>query len=160
MENRHFKPKFKNKHPSHGGEIHNIPNKDKLLDFSININHLATAKFDKNIIKKSLEEISIYPDSEYNKLKEAIISHYHLSLTSKNIIVGNGAMDLITCFCDAFIHSNDRVIIIQPTFSEYEWAANKNEGIIENIFRKPEDDFQLPIEEIIENLNFLNTGSS
>ena len=45
------------------------------------------------------------------------------NLKNPNIVVGNGAIELIYNFCSAFISKNSKVLIPIPTFQEYESAS-------------------------------------
>ncbi|WP_371804124.1 aminotransferase class I/II-fold pyridoxal phosphate-dependent enzyme [Candidatus Lokiarchaeum ossiferum] len=141
-------------HASHGGEVYsqNLNNK-KILDFSVNVNHLFKKSIVDMDLKDLLETIDLYPDSNSTRLKELLIKISNNAFTRNQIIVGNGAMDLITVFSDAFFTKNDEIIVVQPTFTEYEWAITKNQAKIINIFRLPENDFKLPMAEIFEFLS-------
>lgn len=162
---------------SHGGEVHSINNNEAQIsqvlieDFSININPVMervfrnsvnnTAKPNDNdeisnsirvkiqkIYQNSFQNIIKYPDSESAPLKNILSSK--LKTSPENIIIGAGAMDLMDIFCETFIKPSDTVLIVQPTFSEFEWAVNKCGGKCENLFREPQDNFKLNIEQISE----------
>ena len=69
------------------------------------------------IIKESFEYIIKYPDIEYRHLKNSVGKY--LNCHNENVIVGNGAMDLIDNFTILF----PRIIVFVPSFSEYEKRA-------------------------------------
>ncbi len=141
------------KKKSHGGEIHDFSNYN-LIDFSTNINHLIP----KNIYKDSFDEISNqiarYPDSNSNRLKKTLCSYFKGKLELENMIITNGSMELISLFADTFIQKNNKVVIYQPSFSEYEWVVNKRNGRVINIFRDPLKDFQLNLTELEKSLSY------
>ncbi len=140
-------------HASHGGEVYSQNEKENILDFSVNVNHLFRNSIKEMDLKELFENIDQYPDSNSTGLKELLIKASNNKFTQKQIIVGNGAMDLITVFSDAFITENDEIMVVQPTFTEYEWAIAKNNAKITNVFRIPENNFQLPVSEITEKIS-------
>jgi threonine-phosphate decarboxylase len=54
-------------------------------------------------------------------------------------------MELIDLFGTAFIQHKNKVMIYQPTFSEYEWVVKKCGGKIINSFRNENNNFELNI---------------
>jgi threonine-phosphate decarboxylase len=83
-------------------------------------------------IERSLWQIQFYPDSDSNALRNAI-SNYLEGINPENIIVGNGSTELIYLFCEAFIRSGDKAVILIPTFGEYENAVRKAGGIPKHV---------------------------
>jgi threonine-phosphate decarboxylase len=53
----------------------------------------------------------------------SFLSKWAIALTKENIIVGNGSTELIKNFCEAFINKGEKVLIPQPTYSDYEVYA-------------------------------------
>ena len=99
----------------HGGNIYVY--KEDVIDFSSNINPLGFPE----CIKDSMDVavLTKYPDVNYAQLKRSI-SRY-VNLKDENIIVGNGASELIYLFVRAF--SLKRPLIPSPAFLEYERAV-------------------------------------
>ncbi len=64
------------------------------------------------------------------------------------IIVGNGTAELIQLAAQAFIQKGSRVLIIEPTFGEYERGANLAGAEILRWRAMPEDGFMPRFEEI------------
>lgn len=142
-------------HNSHGGEIYKINtlhDLNSLLDFSININPLAPLDLFKRAYLDSINQISRYPDSKSTLLKEQLVKYFENKITAENLIIGAGSEELISIFCSMFIDSGDEVIIYQPTFTEYAWAIQKNEGKIINVYRKSKNNFQLECDPIISQI--------
>ena len=141
-------------HGHHGGEIYNssLKSSHQVLDFSTNINPLFTHDLIKQSYMDSIHEISKYPDTYSTDLRRELVKYFQNKITIKNLIVSAGSMDLISIFCDTFVNLNDEVIIYQPTFSEYTWAVQKNKGKIINVYRKPEDNFQINSDSVIEEM--------
>jgi len=106
---------------SHGG-LYSIKNPNQeIVDFSSNVNPLGCYSGVKKFLKKQLDSISEYPDSESRKLRSNI--KWYTGLNESQIIVGNGATEIIYNFCLAFLNKKTKVLIPVPTFSEYEKAA-------------------------------------
>ena len=105
---------------SHGGR-YSVDNRDpRIVDFSSNISPAGMPKSVKSTLKKRLGKIEHYPDSYSNDLISNLKKY--TKLPESNLIVGNGAIEIIYNFCNAFL-SKKRVLIPVPTFEEYEAAA-------------------------------------
>ncbi|NLM04335.1 MAG: threonine-phosphate decarboxylase [Clostridiales bacterium] len=135
----------------HGGNIYEIQRKyniekNKLIDFSSNINPLGLPKTLKKIIMSRMDDLEAYPDIHYYQLKTAISKYYSLDID--NIFVGNGAAQVIYDIIHG-IKPKD-AIVLAPTFSEYERALNSSGSNIIHYYLKEEDDFQLIPEDFIK----------
>jgi threonine-phosphate decarboxylase len=108
----------------HGGPFSIIHPNDDILDFSSNINPMGTSSLVRKTIKNRLATIQIYPDSESTQLRKNL-QHY-TGISYSQIIVGNGATEIIYNFCQAFLSNKTSVLIPIPTFGEYESAAKLN----------------------------------
>jgi threonine-phosphate decarboxylase len=140
--------------PIHGGMIWDAAEKlktsvDSIIDFSTNNNPLGPPKKLILALIKNTKALTYYPDPEYKKLKAALAKYYNIN--EENIIVGNGATELIHLFAQTFISKNDKVIIPIPTFEEYQYATEKMKAKIIHIKLKP--DMHIDIETIISKLN-------
>ena len=106
---------------AHGG-IFSIKNPDeKIIDFSSNVNPLGCHPGVKKYLKKQLNQIHVYPDSESTRLRSNL--KWFTGLNTSQILIGNGATELIYNFCSAFVNKKTKVLIPCPTFSEYEKAV-------------------------------------
>ena len=106
---------------SHGGLYSISSPSPKILDFSSNINPLGPSTKVLRIIKNHLDSISIYPDPESIDLRKNLQRYTKIPLSQ--IVVGNGATEIIYNFCKAFLSEKTSVLIPIPTFSEYETSA-------------------------------------
>ena len=113
---------------THGGLFSKNPSVSEILDFSSNITPAGMPKEVKNILKKQIEKLTEYPDINSSKLLSAISKY--TKIPESNIIVGNGAIEIIYNFCNAFLSKNTPVFIPIPTFSEYEVASKLNNSQI------------------------------
>ncbi|MDP4209867.1 MAG: threonine-phosphate decarboxylase CobD [Bacteroidota bacterium] len=130
----------------HGGNIYEtqrnrgIPT-DELIDFSANINPLGMAPALKDALADSFEAILHYPDIEYFNLKQSIASVY--GIAPEFIFPGNGAGELI--FRYFRVLRPKKVLIVAPTFSEYEQAIRLAGGEVEYFQLQEDADFNLDI---------------
>lgn len=127
------RPEIRNLAPCiHGGDVwdvskqYNVRDKD-ILEFSANVNPLGPSQKISAAIQESYWQIPFYPDLSSKELREAI-ARYYGDIEPSNIIVGNGSMELIYLFCEAFLERQDRVLIPAPTFGEYESAVKRVGG--------------------------------
>lgn len=112
----------------------------ELLDFSSNINPLGPPEGLNEELIKGFESLQVYPDIHYRKLKRSIANY--LDCEIENVLVGNGAMELI----DNFIMLADRLVTTKPAFAEYSLRAKAHKK--EVIELDYQEDFSLDMEAI------------
>lgn len=140
----------------HGGNLDYISNtynidKTKIIDFSNNINPIGTSSSIKNNIDGIYNFFNIYPDENYLELRKSIGDYTKTSFN--NIVVGNGATELISILIKIINPKNS--LIILPTYSEYEKELNKINANIEyyDIFvENKNSDFKLDINNLIKKI--------
>lgn len=110
----------------HGGVTSDQGRDLRLLDFSSNVNPLGFPSKVRDVFK-NLSKISIYPDSDSHELRTHLQKYTQIS--KNQIVVGNGATEIIYNFCNAFLRKQ-KVLIPIPTFGEYESAVKLNGGQI------------------------------
>lgn len=103
----------------HGGDLLTYENQynGELVDFSSNINPLGIPQGLTEVLINSFQDMESYPDIKYRKLKKSIAKY--LKCNTNNILVGNGAVEII----NNFIIPAKRVLTMAPAFSEYEERA-------------------------------------
>lgn len=106
---------------SHGGIYSIKSQKSEIIDYSSNINPLGCHPGVKKYIKKQMKLLSVYPDSDSFELKKNL--KWYTKVPEDQIVVGNGATEIIYNFCQAFLNKKTPVLIPIPTFSEYEVAS-------------------------------------
>ena len=109
----------------HGGKIPSKNSDQKIIDFSSNITPLGIPSSVKSIIKKNFNKIVFYPDPNSEQITLNLEKYTHLP--KSNIIVGNGAIEILYNFCYAFLSKTTKVLIHIPTFQEYETAVKLND---------------------------------
>jgi len=135
----------------HGGNLREAAEKsgispEDILDFSANINPLGLPIGLKKLIRENLSEILRYPDPECKLLKKEI-SQY-LNVDDKRIILENGSTPLIYLFVQKF--SPKKVLIVTPTFSEYERALRIHKSKISFFQLKEKNKFEFKLKELVE----------
>ena len=142
----------KEKTDFHGGNIYKIfreKNIDKILDYSSNINPYGLPENLKKEIFEKLFVLERYPDPDYIELREKIAEKNNLNI--ENVIVGNGATEIIFLFMK--ILSPKKVLIVSPTFGEYERAIEAstlaNDSLEINYFElKEKENFVLNVKNL------------
>ncbi len=94
----------------------------KFIDFSANINPCGPPYAVKENWNHFFQEITVYPDPFAMKLKEIIAIKEQIPVES--LLIGNGGAELITLV--ARMLARKKVLIVQPSFSEYETACRVN----------------------------------
>lgn len=140
--------------PPHGGNLRWAQERygfeaDNILDFSTNINPLGPPNGVYQTILENLKCIEHYPDPDCKYLGRALA--HRLNIHAKGILVGNGVSELLYLACRSL--KLKKVLIPTPSFSEYEKAALANDITREYIYLPAEDDFELPLAQILSNLD-------
>ncbi|MEJ6950406.1 threonine-phosphate decarboxylase CobD [Natronospora cellulosivora (SeqCode)] len=123
-----------NKHGGYTGE-----KQEEIIDFSVNINPLGVSKKVITRIKENLSNLASYPEIDGLSARKIIAKK--LSLHEENIIIGNGASELIYLYAHFF--KGKKVLIVQPTFSEYARAFRLNGCSVINHILSKKNNFQI-----------------
>lgn len=108
----------------HGGKNTLQSTDSGIIDFSSNISPIGTPTSVKKILKKNIKNIENYPD--FSSSAVVLSLKKYTQLEKPNLLVGNGAIEIIYNFCFAFLSEKTKVLIPIPTFQEYETAAKLN----------------------------------
>ncbi len=127
---------------------------ETVLDFSSNINPFGPP----HEILKALEDIkskdiSSYPDRDSSELRIALTQK--LGVCKEQIVVGNGTAELIWLLAFTFVKPGDKVLILSPTFGEYERCIALMGGLVEHVKADSKDNFKFNIESINQALKEL-----
>ena len=112
----------------HGGRNPSQSIDSGIIDFSSNVSPAGTPLSVKKSIKRNIENIKHYPDSSSSTVISSLKKY--TKLEKSNLIVGNGAIEILYNFCFAFLSKKTKVLIPIPTFQEYETASKLNESQI------------------------------
>lgn len=130
---------------SHGG-VYSVNPRLVKVDCSSSINPLGTPLKAIAAIQKGAKSLApMYPDPECRELKKSLSRYLRIG-DPEWISVGNGAMEIIYWFAQAFAKGS-RVVIPAPTFCEYELASHKSGAEVTFV---PLHNFELDADEVIE----------
>lgn len=136
---------------THGGNIYRFMEEmnfsiNSVIDFSASINPLGVPESVKREIRKSIRYICHYPDPDAKRLTQEISKH--LDIDPRYILFGNGSTELI--YLIVRVLRPKRVLIPEPTFSEYERACSLNNELqVMSYELKKEEDFDLDPDDFI-----------
>ncbi len=94
-----------------------------------------------------------YPDPSYRRLREALGQRHGVG--PEWVLPGNGASELLFLACRALLAPGDRVVVLAPTFSEYERAARASAAQVVHFWARPEDGFRWRLKNICRELQAL-----
>lgn len=92
---------------------------EQVLDFSVCTNPFPPPAGIKKAIRSAA--ISQYPDSEATELRQCLSDK--LGVSTANLLVGSGTTELIRLIALAYFGKGDTVLVIKPTYGEYEIAC-------------------------------------
>ncbi|UMZ73147.1 threonine-phosphate decarboxylase CobD [Natranaerofaba carboxydovora] len=119
----------------HGGQIYRWAKEfeldhEEIVDFSANINPLGPPENLKKELTKELDNLPNYPEPDALELCHDIANMHGIS--EENILVGNGASELIDLF---FLYNKfQKAFFPAPTFKEYERACRSVGTEVENFY--------------------------
>jgi histidinol-phosphate aminotransferase len=137
--------------PEHGGldeqEVQELGlDPAEVLDLSANIAPISPPRG----VMEALRRCSpaAYPDRHYRRLRHAL--GRMLEVDAACILPGNGSTELIHLICLAFLDPESHVVILGPTFSEYERAARLAGSEVTALAAREENDFVWRMREVVD----------
>jgi len=118
-----------------------------VIKLASNENPLGPSSKAVEAIKAKVDEIYMYPDGNCYYLKQDIAEK--IGVFPENILVGNGSDENIKLISEAYVNSGDEVILPDPSFAEYEFAAKIMGG---KCVYSPLKDFRLDLDDMIERI--------
>jgi histidinol-phosphate aminotransferase len=100
----------------------------KIYQFASNENPIGPSPKAINAIDKYLKNIHRYPDSNATNLRNKLAAKFKIE--QENIMVGNGAAEIIDLIVSAFVNPKDEVLLSDPTFPKFELSSKKVLGRI------------------------------
>ena len=118
---------------------------EEVIDFSVCSNPFQPPLG----VREILGTIAIdgYPDSEATELRQCLSEK--LQVAPANILAGSGAMEIIRLVALAYFGYGDRVLILEPTFGEYEVACRIVGAEVIKYRGRVEESFAPMIEEVV-----------
>lgn len=119
---------------------------EEVLDFSACCNPFMPPP----AVRRILNNIALnrYPDSEATELRQCL--SLKLGVAPDNILAGNGSTELIRLIALTYFRPGDPVLILKPTFGEYEVACQIVGAEIIEPGGRADDGFRLRIEETVD----------
>jgi len=117
---------------------------DEVLDFSVNSNPCGPSPR----VREALAGVPLdrYPDRESLVLRRALA--HHLGVSPAQVVVGNGTSELLWMVAVAYLRPGDRVLIVGPTFGEYDRASRLMGAQVETWISGPDQSFQVDPEAV------------
>jgi len=118
---------------------------EEVLDFSVCSNPFPPPPQ----VRKIFNTIAInqYPDSDATELRQSLSQK--LSVAPDNILAGNGATELIRLIALTYFGKGDSILILEPTYGEYEVACQIVGSRVFKQWGKAEGNFALRTEETV-----------
>jgi len=128
---------------AHGG-FHST-HADDWLDFSSNVNPYGPSPR----VWDALRDVPIgrHPDPRATPLRDALAERHDID--ARQLIVGNGSIELIYHLAVAYLRANDRVLIVAPTFGEYAASAMMMGARRVEYRARPENDFAIDVDALV-----------
>lgn len=95
---------------------------ERVIKLASNENPLGVSAKVKEAVKREMQDINRYPDSDSRLLKEDLAKR--LNIKEEMLLFGNGSDGLLKVIGETFINKGDEVIISAPTFVEYVFVSN------------------------------------
>ena len=122
----------------------NVP-LEEVLEFSGPINFLGPSPKAVEAVKQQAKLIKFYPDPNPVEFKQKIAEYVGHGVEEKNIVLGDGSIELIYAIT-AILPIGFKALIPIPSFSEYEKAALRVGGKVD--FLQLPENFELETEKI------------
>lgn len=131
---------------THGGYYGK--NKKKIIDFSVNLNPLGVPDSVKDYIKDHLDALNTYPEIDASTARTHLALRHGIDINQ--VIMGNGAVELIYLLARTI--KPKKVLILQPTFNEYERAFSQSGSACLGHCLKAEDDFAINLDALLNQI--------
>jgi len=127
----------------HGGDVYTngLLKGRELIDYSSNINPLGVPKSFIDNISEAVLALTRYPDIQYRNVLKALKEY--VNCPEEYFVLGNGAAEII----DLVIACHKKILIVVPSFVEYEIDAEKWDCSIEYSHLKKHSHFKERINE-------------
>ncbi len=129
----------------HGGQY----KREGLMDFSVNIPQLNLGVAYKDLLMRSIDKLSDYPEIDGRQAREALSTY--LKWPADQIVLGNGATDLIYLLSRAM--QLKRTMVLEPTFTEYRRALEQSGTTVFEYVLNSDFGFHLNTEKLAKSIN-------
>src|SRR5579872_108424 len=114
---------------------------DDVLDLSVNVNPYGPCPS----VRRALAEAKIhrYPDPRAAAARKAFAAR--VGVPVDRVALGSGAVDLMWTLARATLAPGDRVLVVEPAFSEMRAAASRAGAVIVEHRTTPDNDFAIDL---------------
>lgn len=103
-------------------ELQNELGLTRVIKLASNENPLGPSPKALEAINRSIADINRYPDAITLNLRQVIATKYDMK--PEQFIITNGGDELIKLVCEAYLEPGDEIIVLSPSFSEYEFGGH------------------------------------
>ncbi len=121
---------------------------DAVIDFSASVSPLGPPP----VVREALAQLDLaaYPDPDCTHLREALAARDGVS--PEQLLVGNGAVELIHLLAQAYLRPSDAAAIFAPAFGEYRAACRRQAARMREVRAEEDDDFTWRLAEALDQL--------
>jgi len=103
-------------------------------------------------VREALAALSpwLYPDATYTRLRQAVARYCSHGIGAEQVVLGNGADEVIDLVLRATLEPGDEAVNLPPTFGMYEFFARLNRGQVVEVPR--DEAFEVPVAEVLKAL--------
>lgn len=102
-------------------KLQEVLGRGKVIKLSFNENPYGPSPLASTAMQAALNDLNVYHDVDESELKGLLCAHH--GVTPAEIILGNGADEIVQLVSLAFLCEGDEVIIPQPTYVQYVCSA-------------------------------------
>ena len=93
----------------------------RIVKLDANENALGTSPLALQAMESQMGSLNRYPDGYFQGLRRALAKHWHVD--EEQVIAGNGSDEVLSLIAQTFLGEGDEMIVVDPTFSSYEFYA-------------------------------------
>ena len=93
----------------------------RIVKLDANENALGTSPLALKAMESQMGSLNRYPDGYFQGLRRALAKHWHVD--EEQVIAGNGSDEVLSLIAQTFLGEGDEMIVVDPTFSSYEFYA-------------------------------------
>lgn len=102
-------------------ELRRLLGREDIIKLSFNESPYGPSPRVITALGEAAAQAHLYHDPEGKELREALASHF--GVTAEGVFLANGADEIITLVAQAFLSPGDEVVVADPTFGQYAFAA-------------------------------------
>jgi histidinol-phosphate aminotransferase len=121
-----------------------------VIKLASNENPLGPSPAAVEAMQQMLGKMHIYPDGNCYYLREALAEK--ISVRPEQLIFGNGSDEILSFLTMAYLNPGDEAVMVDPSFSEYDFAVRIMGGIPKRVDLEGAD-FSYNVDRILETIN-------